>query len=607
MPTGGGATPALMPGDTSNSNGTYNYVEPLTAKAGASFAVINPSAFIEPTALKAGLKFVALETIRLASGAMVYNDALALAFGLKSIGAEPGAAYSDIPALKLGLKQVEADAVAVADLNALKAGAKFVLPEVATGADVVGLKSGLSIVENDVDTLAGGHTAYPDAVTLKSGLKLPTLLDGFFANDAGVAKIGLASSLLEIYANRRVTYAYETLRGLIGSEVVLGPETFASVERITFKTGLKALTADTWSTADNGTVKTGAKFTQRDAWNTSDNGTVKTGLKNAVADTLKTIDSGAVKTGLKIVLSEAQQAKESLAAKSGAKFVLIEAMAYADNRSLKAGVKFPAADMMVCADNVGAKTGVKFPAAEAFRASDATAMKIGLKESLAEGRGFFDTAAIKTGAKMGQSDNVQAVDVRTSKFGVAAQGSERTTRALQAGQMQALAILTTPAAGTLVNVSALSDATPENLIEACRILAKATLPELVMIPETLEQSPILASGKLPFMVLVAGDPADVSGNWQVRAVGQQIDIDFVYVSKSPDDGATDGAQALRARLNILQNAFYANYHLNGLVAQLRTASVSANKQNEYEQYFQSNGQPVTVMVLRLSFVQVKAI
>jgi len=151
--------------------------------------------------------------------------------------------------------------------------------------------------------------------------------------------------------------------------------------------------------------------------------------------------------------------------------------------------------------------------------------------------------------------------------------------------------------------------TPDNLIAACRAKVYATLNEIKLIPESLDDTPILGSdmtgaAKLPFVVMIADAPSDAPGTWQVRAVPADIGIDFVYVAQRAQDGTTDDAQALRARLNVLQAAFYADYHLGGIVTLLRTRTVPAQKSNAYGQFFATHVEPVAVMVLSLAFTLV---
>ena len=226
-------------------------------------------------------------------------------------------------------------------------------------------------------------------------------------------------------------------------------------------------------------------------------------------------------------------------------------------------------------------------ATDGARYTDVCTAKMGTKPSCTEVKVSTDVCSVHVGVRPIQTDAWFTSDVVTAIMALSISSTEHQIRPipLPAGSSYS---------GTI---------TADNLIEACRLLVEATLTEIKKIPEALDQSPALTTGKLPFLVMQADEPSDADG-YQVRSVAQKINIDFIYVRSTATDG-TDTTQDIRERLATLESAFYSNFHLSGLVTNLETIAVPAQKSNTYEQYFKTKGAAVDIMVLTLAFTLVR--
>jgi hypothetical protein len=149
--------------------------------------------------------------------------------------------------------------------------------------------------------------------------------------------------------------------------------------------------------------------------------------------------------------------------------------------------------------------------------------------------------------------------------------------------------------------------TPDNLVVLCRAKVKATLTELTKIVEALPGANSETESQLPYMGLFFSDPLDVSAQFAVNSQASTYQVEHVYVAKTVQDSATDTTQALRARLDILETAYYADPKLGGLVTLTSTVDTPANKANTYAQAFATDGQLLSVMVLTMQFTLVKDI
>ena len=509
----------------------------------------------------------------------------------------------------LGFKSVLAiDAIASTDTLSAKLGLKTTITEANASGDVLTGRIGVKALATDVDVKPGGAIGYADTGLGKLGVKALISPDTLNGVDGLPAKLGLYGALTDVYTPARPLYAYETLRGKIGWQSVVSLEVVAGIDGVSGKLGANASVLNALAQTEHVSGNAGLKSLQMDSKALQDAVTGNAGLRASLAESSRFRETLFGKIGEQAGAADVARAVETLFGKIGLKPGVMETTAILTTTLGKVGLKSSVFDGVMLTETLIGKLGCQASVLALARSAELLAGKIGLKSSLVDMRGVQESAAGFLGLKSGQSDALSAYERLAAPLGVNSAVTDRFVRGLSAGQLNFIAKSpNTFVSGTLPNLNVPVVVIPGNLIEACRVLTQATLPELVMIPETLAQSPILSGGKLPFLVLVAEDPIDVSESWQIKAVAQQITIDFVYVTADLSDGSTDDAQRVRARLDVLQTAFYANYHLGNLVTQLKTPSVPANKQNEYEQYFQSKGQPVTVMALRLAFTQVKAI
>lgn len=150
--------------------------------------------------------------------------------------------------------------------------------------------------------------------------------------------------------------------------------------------------------------------------------------------------------------------------------------------------------------------------------------------------------------------------------------------------------------------------TVDTLVSAVRARTLATLTELRQVPETLNRAVQLSQANLlPVAVIVVQKGADVSDQWAVFDTAQIIPVDLVLCVLTDTTGRVDTAQASRKRLGVLQSAFLSDRRLGGVVTQTTVRNVPESKVNEYANYFEEQGQFVTVMALGLDFTMVQSV
>lgn len=142
---------------------------------------------------------------------------------------------------------------------------------------------------------------------------------------------------------------------------------------------------------------------------------------------------------------------------------------------------------------------------------------------------------------------------------------------------------------------------PDTFVAALRALCVATLPELTCEPEALSEGVLLTDLIPPYLVLNLDDGTDVSGEYAVFDEATAINVEFLYVGATLRTGATDTAQAIRARLNLLELAFLSDRTLGGLATRIEVAHTPANRGNQYQVQFQGAGEQITVLGLTMEF------
>jgi hypothetical protein len=152
-----------------------------------------------------------------------------------------------------------------------------------------------------------------------------------------------------------------------------------------------------------------------------------------------------------------------------------------------------------------------------------------------------------------------------------------------------------------------------DLVDALRTVVRTTLPELTAVPEALSSALFAADATgasplaLPFLVMLCGEPrsdTDTAVMWTAFL----YPVEFLYIARTDEDGATDTAQELRRRLDALCYAFQADYHLTlggtdpcGRVTMTEVVAPALNRTNQVQQMMAEGGLPVTAMGLMMEF------
>jgi hypothetical protein len=155
----------------------------------------------------------------------------------------------------------------------------------------------------------------------------------------------------------------------------------------------------------------------------------------------------------------------------------------------------------------------------------------------------------------------------------------------------------------------------KNLITACRYWCFQTFPEIaskgagspyLMFPEaTAPMGRQMGDGDLPMCAIIAGAP--IAWEQAVNDNCQRVQIDFVYVSKSQVDGATDPKQYVRGRLNALKVNMLRDFQLktaNGgmvLCQDSREVSDPLQTVQQYQAIFNPDNVNVTALTLSFQF------
>ena len=111
----------------------------------------------------------------------------------------------------------------------------------------------------------------------------------------------------------------------------------------------------------------------------------------------------------------------------------------------------------------------------------------------------------------------------------------------------------------------------------------------------------------PCVLIVSGEPS--AFNQAVLDVPLHVQVDFVYHMKTITDGATDSAQYIRGRLNVLRQNLLRDFHLkvaNGsyLVQNTEVAADPLNKTTSYQTVFAADNMSISAMVLSMRFTLV---
>ena len=399
--------------------------------------------------------------------------------------------------------------------------------------------------------------SYSDTMTAKAGIQ-PSELDyqaprlPYHYADRMSVGVGLASSMTTTSAHK------DTLKASVG----VGPTmsaTGAWHDTLTAQVGVLPGMSDRQNLHDTTTAQVGVKPTITDRQALRDTMTAQVGLSTSMTGTYPPYaDVMTARIGVGPAMSATATQNEVMTAKVGA------APAMVDKQNLH--------------DTMTDQVGVAPSQVESAKHRDTMTAQVGLSTSMTDGRAYRDTMTAGVGA------NGQVNAATAGSHDTLTAGAGMGTRMIE----------------TLVTVDS-------GFVAAVRAVVKATLPELVRVPESLPEAQGLKPTDLPFVVLVVGDDTDASPNFPVQSEAQQVTVELVYVARTPTDGATDMPQVLRAKLNLLQQAFLSDRRLGHIAQRTELMHTPLHRANQYQEHF-ANLQlgNMTVMVLTLQFELVQS-
>ena len=159
------------------------------------------------------------------------------------------------------------------------------------------------------------------------------------------------------------------------------------------------------------------------------------------------------------------------------------------------------------------------------------------------------------------------------------------------------------------SVATIPTSTSSDLVKALRYWCQQSFPEIsgkATGMQTVEVYPVISrqtsNADLPYILIASGIPTPF--NLAVQSVAHRIQFDFVYHQKTFTDGATDTAQYLRDRLNVLKNNLLGDFHLikahgSYLSQNIEIVADPLSKTVSYQTNYSPDNVNVTCMVLSI--------
>lgn len=404
---------------------------------------------------------------------------------------------------------------------------------------------------------------------------------------------------------------YTETPGFKGGGKLLSMENLQLIEPVGFKAAARFLLTDLYIPLPGGTnsefigVNAAGKFGATDTVISVDAPGVRVAGKFSASENVVINEVVGFKAGVTFVNSAVQVFTEAGGFKAGGKFAQLENTVVNEKPGFKVAAKFNTiSDAQTFADSPDVKAGGHMAPGDAAVTVDSPKVKGAAKIANSSPQVSTDTAGMKAGGGFGRSTDTSVTFDLTGVSG-AGKLSVTTQRTIveqvgfsgagKAGGTSAAVTVDTPGFKAAARASATANRAGTGIIPRLRAIVKATLSEVLSVPEGLPDAILLKKIVPPFVCIIAEQSQ--SARLAVNDMSTSLVIRLIYCRQDVRDGQTDTMQDIvRQAVDTLIGAVLADWTLEGNAIGLELEETPLDRVQEYQQHFSDNSQGISVGV-----------